>query len=59
VRFSKRFQIGDFGFTISIDIINVYNATNQEGVTYNYDFTQTMPIPSLPIIPSLGFRGDF
>ncbi len=59
VRLSKRFQIGDFGFTIYIDVQNVYNQRNQEGLTYNYDFTQTQLIPSVPIIPSLGLRGDW
>ena len=58
VRFSKRFQIGDVGLSIYIDIQNVYNQQNQEGVTYNYDYTQQQIIPSLPIIPSLGLRGE-
>ncbi len=58
VRFQKRFSIGDVGIVLYIDIQNVYNQANQEGVSYNYDYTQSNPIPSLPIIPSLGLRGE-
>jgi TonB family protein len=58
-RIEKRFDIGDFGYlTIYIDVQNVYNATNREGVTYSYDYSESNDIPGLPIIPSLGIRGE-
>jgi hypothetical protein len=58
VRVQKRFEIGDFRLTVYIDVQNVYNATNREGVSYNYDYTQSSDIAGLPIIPSLGVRGE-
>ena len=33
--------------------------TFEEGVTYNFNYTQKKPIAGLPILPVLGFRGDF
>lgn len=58
VRVQKRFEIGDFRLLLYVDVQNVYNATNREGVSYNYDYTQSTDIPGLPIIPSLGIRGE-
>ncbi len=58
VRFAKRWQIDDVGIQFYVDIQNVYNATNREGTLYNYDYSQIGDIPGLPIIPSIGLRGD-
>ena len=58
VRVQKRWQIGDVGLILYLDIQNVYNATNREGVSYSYDYSQSADIPGLPIIPSLGLRGE-
>jgi TonB family protein len=58
VRVQKRFDIDDFRLILYLDVQNVYNATNREGVSYNFDYTRTTDIPGLPIIPSLGIRGE-
>jgi outer membrane receptor protein involved in Fe transport len=58
VRVQKRFDIGDFHLLVYVDVQNVYNATNRDGVSYNYDYTRSQDIPGLPIIPSLGLRGE-
>ena len=58
VRLSKSFEIGDVRLLLFLDVQNVYNATNREGVSYSYDYSQTADIPGLPIIPSLGLRGE-
>ena len=41
-----------------LDLQNAYNRQSEEGRTYNYNFTQSGVIPGLPIIPSLGVRGE-
>jgi hypothetical protein len=41
-----------------LDVQNAYNRSNPEGRYYNYDYSQTRTIPGLPIIPSLGIRGE-
>ncbi|MBU1430640.1 TonB family protein [Myxococcota bacterium] len=42
-----------------LDLQNAYNRENPEGVGYNEDYTQQEIRSGLPIIPSLGFRGEF
>ena len=37
---------------------NVYNHQSDEGRTYNFDYSKSGVIPGLPIIPSLGLRGE-
>ena len=41
-----------------LDVQNVYNRQSEEGRTYNYNFTQSGIVPGLPIIPSIGVRGE-
>jgi hypothetical protein len=41
-----------------LDVQNAYNRQSEEGRTYNYNFTQSGVVPGLPIIPSLGVRGE-
>jgi hypothetical protein len=38
---------------------NAYNRANPEGLTSNYNFSQSRVQAFLPIIPSLGIRGEF
>ena len=42
-----------------MDVQNVYNQANVETIRYNYDATVNTPQTGLPIIPSLGLRGEF
>ncbi len=44
---------------VYLDVQNVYNQANVEGIRYNYDATLQTPQTGLPIIPSLGLRGEF
>jgi hypothetical protein len=41
-----------------LEVLNVYNQGNQEGVTYNYDYRQSQIVSGLPIVPNLGIRGE-
>jgi hypothetical protein len=58
VRLEKRWDIRDFHLTLFIDVQNVYNATNREGVSYSYDYSQSADISGLPILPTIGVRGE-
>jgi hypothetical protein len=42
-----------------LDVQNVYYSQNVEGYDYNFNYTQRTVITGLPIIPSIGLRGDF
>ena len=59
LRIEKMFQITDsFRLAVYLDVQNVYNSTNQEGVIYDYRYQMSAPLQGLPIIPSLGLRGE-
>jgi TonB family protein len=59
LRVDKRFVYQRWMLALYVDIQNVTNRQNVEGVTYNFDYTQERFLRGLPIIPSLGVRGEF
>jgi TonB family protein len=59
IRFDKAWTFKDFKVTTYLDVQNVYNRSNADGVSYNYRYTKPEWQVGLPIIPSLGVRGDF
>jgi outer membrane receptor protein involved in Fe transport len=58
VRLEKKWIWETFTLAFFIDVQNAYNQANQEGLIYNFDFTETTVINGLPIIPALGIRGE-
>ena len=58
VRVQKKWIFDGWKLAVFVDIQNAYNQQNQEGIIYNYDFSQQTPLLGLPIIPSLGIRGE-
>ncbi len=58
VRVQKEWLFKGWQLALFLDIRNAYNQQNQEGIIYNYDFTQQSPLLGLPIIPALGVRGQ-
>jgi TonB family protein len=59
LRVDKTWSFEAWKLTTYLDVQNVYNRANPEAVLYNYNFTQTRYQAGLPIIPSLGVRGEF
>ena len=59
LRVDKRWNYDKWRFSIYLDVQNVTNRANAEDREYNYNFTQHNYQSSLPIIPSLGARGEF
>lgn len=59
VRIERRFDVGRaLKWFAYLDLQNAYNHQSIEGTRYNYDFTQRRYIKGLPILPSLGIRGQ-
>jgi TonB family protein len=58
VRVDKAWQFKAWRLSAYLDVQNVYNNPAREGVAYNYNFTQRTYQTGLPIIPSLGVRGE-
>ncbi len=59
VRIDKRWQFRSFRFSTYLDVQNVYNNAAIEGLVYNYNFSKEQFQTGIPIVPSLGIRGEF
>ncbi|HET9959078.1 MAG TPA: hypothetical protein VFQ61_31525, partial [Polyangiaceae bacterium] len=59
VRLDKRWQFRDWRFSTYLDVRNAYSNSAIEGLAYNFDYSQETYQTGIPIIPSLGVRGEF
>ncbi len=59
VRLDKKFVFDNWLLSFFLDVSNVYNRTNSEGTRYNFDYTDQAPVSGLPIIPTIGIKGEF
>ena len=60
IRIDRDFNIANtIRGSVFLDILNVYNATNAEGLVYQYDYVRSAQIPGLPILGTLGIRGYY
>jgi TonB family protein len=59
VRVEKSWQLRHFDLTFYVDVWNAYNNAAAEAFTYNFDYSRRSYQQGLPIIPSMGFRGEF
>jgi TonB family protein len=58
LRVQKTWTFDQWKLALFLDIQNLYNQKNPEGEVYNYDFSERSVLTGLPIIPSLGLRGE-
>ncbi len=58
-RMDKKWKFEDWAFSMYVDVQNVYNKQASETITYNYNFTDRSFVMGLPILPSIGLRGEF
>jgi len=58
LRVDKHWRFDDWTLSGYLDVQNVYNQQNVEGIVYNYDFTSRQYIAGIPILPSVGLRGE-
>ncbi len=59
IRVDKKWKFDGWSLSAYLDVQNVYNNQNPEAVGYNFNFTARSYVNGLPILPSLGLRGDF
>jgi hypothetical protein len=59
LRVDKRWQFKSWRFSSYLDVQNVYNNAAVEGTTYNYNYSKSSYQTGIPIIPSIGMRGEF
>ncbi|MFO0548881.1 MAG: hypothetical protein U0271_10865 [Polyangiaceae bacterium] len=58
LRIDKKWQFKHFSMAAYLDVQNVYNNQNPEGVGYNFNYTSRSYVSGLPILPSFGLRAD-
>ncbi len=58
IRVDKTWKFSNWQLGVYADVQNVYNQGNVEGISYNYNFTRQSYATGLPILPSLGIRGE-
>lgn len=58
-RIDKRFVFDRWTLSAYLDVQNVTNRENSEFRFRNYDCTSEIPVPSVPIFPSLGVRAEW
>ncbi|MEZ4307694.1 MAG: TonB family protein [Polyangiaceae bacterium] len=58
LRLDKRWQFKSWQFSMYLDVQNVYNNANSEGIQYNFNYTARQFVSGLPILPSIGLRGE-
>jgi hypothetical protein len=59
IRFDKRWIYERWVLSLYIDIQNALNRSNTESVQYSYDFASKVNIAGLPILPTIGLKGEF
>ncbi len=59
IRVDKTWTFASWKLGLYLDVTNFYNHQAAEGVDYQYDFAKREYVTGLPIIPSLGLRGQF
>jgi hypothetical protein len=59
LRVDKRWQFRTWRLSAYLDVQNVYNNASVEGLVYNYNYSKQQYQTGVPIIPSIGLRGEF
>ncbi len=59
IRIDKKWIYDTWILSAYLDIQNVTNRANPEAIVYSYDYAQSDRISGLPILPTLGIKGEF
>jgi TonB family protein len=58
VRVEKAWRFHAWQLAAYLDVQNIYNHRSQEGLQWSYDYSKSAPVSGLPVLPSLGLRGE-
>ena len=58
VRIERGWKFQTWQLAAYLDVQNAYNHRSQEGLQYSYDYLHSQPVAGLPILPTLGVRGE-
>jgi outer membrane receptor protein involved in Fe transport len=58
LRVEKLWHVGPVDLTAYLELMNAYNAENQESRRYSFDYHESSSVVGLPFFPNLGLRGE-
>lgn len=58
-RLDKRFIFDAWTLVVYVDVQNVTNQQNPEALFYNHNYSQSAYVTGIPILPTLGLRGEW
>jgi outer membrane receptor protein involved in Fe transport len=59
VRIDRRFQFDSWRLSAYLDVSNAYANARVFDYSYEFDYSKREPVTDLPILPSIGLRGEF
>jgi hypothetical protein len=59
VRVDRKFIYDTWILTAYLDVQNLYNARNSQNINYSFDYRQKQKIRGLPVLPTIGLKGEF
>lgn len=59
IRIDKKWTLDSQVWSLYLDIQNVLNTKNPESINYAYDFSRSVTVSGLPLLPAFGLRGEF
>jgi hypothetical protein len=58
IRVDKTWKFKSWQLSAYLDVQNAYNQGNVEAISYNFNYTGRAYVAGLPILPSIGVRGE-
>ncbi len=59
LRIDKKWIYESWSLSLYLDILNVLNRQNTEGLQFSYDYALSEPVKGFPILPTFGLKGEF
>jgi hypothetical protein len=59
VRIDRKYIYDEWILTAYVDILNIYNSENSQNIEYSYDYSVKKKVRGLPILPTIGLKGEF
>jgi hypothetical protein len=59
VRLEKTWVFDTWMIGAYLDVQNVFNVENQEAIQYDYRFVERAAVSGIPILPTVGIRGQW
>ncbi len=58
LRIDKTWTFSSWKLSAYLDVQNTYVHKNPEGVSYNYNYSQSSSLSGIPFLPIIGLRGE-